>query len=610
MAAVFILLLPALLCAQPAAAPPASPAASPALLPFRAEGSSYVATGSSPGATEAEALEAARGAALRALFAGLRKDRLFAEVFVRDPPLGLAFETLSLERTAAPGGSASGGAAASGQGGWTAVVSLRVDDESLRIVARGAFLAAALSLLDGAESEAAKADELLAAGAEAEARALLGEALGRYGQALDRLDAALALVEPLEDGSVLSTAKGRSSPELKRALLASREGAERGIARIRAAESALALDEADAAAAALVETALEAVRRAESLLAEEGPVLAEPSAYGPERLEPLRDRLLLERRALADAGAALDRALPAVPADKAYLRDKFDFAGRRLETLDASLLAAFRGVDRELRDPAARRPASARPWRGVFLHEPREYLALRLLPPPGLELEEGEASLAEGSPFDFRLRSEGAFTFGSGGVWLRAGLESGEALLSVPEGEEGLERSLSSSFDFGVWGRRGLWYAGYGWDWGRSLDGGASKPGQGRIRAGLGGVSFNGDVHRADWLLGLSYELPLQTEGLVLANVLNAGVEGQFRLGSLALLEFGAAHRVRREPSAPAGLDGLLSWSLAFALRLPKPFAWGLEYSGSRAASLSESGSYEGEARLEQGLRFFLEYAL
>jgi len=596
MAAVFVLLLPALLGAQPAAASPAAPASSPALLPFRAEGSSYVATGSSLGATEAEALEAARGAALRALFAGLRKDRLFAEVFVRDPPLGLAFETLSLERT--------------GQGGWTAAVSLKVDDESLRIVARGPFLAAALSLLDGAEAEAAKADELLAAGAEAEARALLGEALGRYGQALDRLDAALALVEPLEDGSVLSTAKGRSSPELKRALLASREGAQKGVARIRAAESALALDEADAAAAALVEAALEAVRRAESLLEEEGPVLAEPSAYGPERLEPLRDRLLLERRALADAGAALDRALPAVPADKAYLRDKFDFAGRRLATLDASLLAAFRGVDRELRDPAARRAARARLWRWVFLHEPREHLALRLLPPPGLELEEGEASLAEGSPFDFRLRSEDAFSFGSGGVWLRAGLESGEALLSVPEGQEGLERFLSSSFDFGVWGRKGLWYAGYGWDWGRSLDGGASTPGQGRIRAGLGGVSSNGDANRADWLLGLSYELPLQTEGLVLANVLNAGVEGQFRLGSLALLEFGAAHRVRREPSAPSGLDGLLSWSLAFALRLPKPFAWGLEYSGSRAASLGESGSYEGEARLEQGLRFFLEYAL
>jgi len=123
-------------------------------------------------------------------------------------------------------------------------------------------------------------------------------------------------------------------------------------------------------------------------------------------------------------------------------------------------------------------------------------------------------------------------------------------------------------------------------------------------------VSRGAEGNRADWLLGLSYELPLQTEGLVLANVLNAGIEGQFRLGSIALLEFGAAHRVRREPSSPSKLDGLLSWSLAFALRLPKPFAWGLEYSGSRAASLGESGSYEGEARLEQGLRFFLEYAL
>jgi hypothetical protein len=382
------------------------------------------------------------------------------------------------------------------------------------------------------------------------------------------------------------------------------------VARVRAAESALVLDEADAAAGALVEAALEAVREAEGLLEEEAPLIAEPSAYGPERLEPLRDRLLLERRALADAGSALDRARPSLPADRPYLRDKFDFARRRLSTLDASIAAAQAGVDRELRDPAVRRAARASRLRWIFLHEPREYLALRLLPPPGLELEEGEASLAEGSPFDFRLRSEGAFSFGSGGVWLRAGLSSGEAFLSVPEGEEGLERSLSSSFDFGVWGRRGLYYAGYGWDWGRRLDGASSRPGRGLIRAGLGGVSSGPAGNRADWLLGLSYELPLATEGLVLANVLNAGVEGQFRLGSVALLEFGAAHRVRREPSSPSGLDGLLSWSLAFGLRIPAPFAWGLEYSGSRAASLGESGSYEGEARLEQGLRLFLEYAL
>jgi len=114
----------------PAPPPAGATAAGPA---FRAEGGSYVARGSGSGALESEALERARAAALRALFAGLGKDRLFAEVFLRDPPIGLVFITEAAGKEGAL---------------FAATVSLRVDDESLRIVARGPFLAAALSLLD------------------------------------------------------------------------------------------------------------------------------------------------------------------------------------------------------------------------------------------------------------------------------------------------------------------------------------------------------------------------------------------------------------------------------------------------------------------------------
>ncbi|MBL8967524.1 MAG: hypothetical protein JNG85_10960 [Spirochaetaceae bacterium] len=570
--------------------PAGAAAAGPA---FRAEGGSYLARGSGSSALESEALERARAAALRALFAGLGKDRLFAEVFLRDPPIGLVFTTESSLKEGAL---------------FTANVSLRVDDESLRIVARGPFLAAALALLDEAESATLDAEGFLAAAAEAESAALLGESLGRYGQALDRVSAALALIEALEDGSVLSTAKGRSSPELKRFLKALGDTADKGVARIRAAEAALAKDQAAAAASAVIDAALAEADQAESLLAEERPLVADPSAYGPERLEPLLDRLALQSRALADALAALKRAASSLP-DKGYARDKLLFAERRLATAEAGIAAAHRAVDREIRDPAAARAERARRWKWVFLHVPREYLSLRMVPPLGLLLE-SESRFASTGLFDFRLRSEGSFGE-SGGVFIRTSLDKRDLPLAGPEADLApVESTLSQSVDFGVWGRT-LVYAGYGWDWRRSLEGAVDpRPGR-RIRAGLGGVDDTAGFKRADWLIGLSYNLPLVPERFIVADSLNAGLEALFRLGKIAVLEGEIEHRAHRDPAAPGGLDAVLAWRLAFGLRLPSAFLWGLEYSGGAARPLAADGSGLGEYEARIGrLRLILEYAL
>ncbi len=573
-------------------------------VPFRVEGAAYIARGFGRGTSEAEAVERARGAALRALFQGLGKDRLFAEIFVKDPPIGLVFTTLTVGRAAKP----------APEGDYEAEVALRVDDESIRIVARGPYLAAALSLLDGAEAELTAAEGLLEEASRAEGEARLGEALGAYGRALDRLVSGFSLIDPLEDGSVFSAARGRGAPELKRLFAAAEERARKGIDRARAAEAALERDAAGREAEALVARALAAVADAEALLVLERAPLSEPSAYGPERLASLRDRLDLELRSLRDTRAALVRGRASLAERSGYLADKFAFALRRLDSAETSLAAARRAVDRELRDPAVRRAARARLVRGIFLHEPTESLALRAAGPLGLALDQGESAYTAALPFDLALRAEGAFPFGSGGLWLATGLASGFQELSAMA--SGLERSLGSSFDLGFWGRRGLLFAGYGWDWMRAVDGGGDEPKNGSIRLGLGGVSRrHGDgareaLPRADWLLAFSYELPISESGLYARDVLNGGLEGRFRLGSLALLEAAVAHRVHRDKNAPGGLDAVLSWSLALGLRLPPPFTWGLEYRGSRAWALDAEGGIAGGERKAESLRLFLEYAL
>ncbi|HET7839489.1 MAG TPA: hypothetical protein VFL04_06985, partial [Rectinemataceae bacterium] len=106
--------LPLICQAQPA--PPAEG--------FRQDGSLYYATASGTGPSQGEAQENARGAALRSLFTGLGKDRLYAEVFMGSPPVGLSFTVESATKASS---------------GYVAVVSLRIDDESIRIIERGPY---------------------------------------------------------------------------------------------------------------------------------------------------------------------------------------------------------------------------------------------------------------------------------------------------------------------------------------------------------------------------------------------------------------------------------------------------------------------------------------
>jgi len=549
---------------------------------FRTEGTLYVSVAKGSGASAQEAESAARTTALNGLYTGL----------------GLSFELLDSSQEGAS---------------YKALIELKVDDESVRIVQRGPYLAAATALLDKAEGISDEAESRRAAAADSETAAELGPALGQYGMAADGCRSALDLLAPLSDPSVFSSKGKRTAPELKKALASVLSEAEAGIERVKKAEAALAADESTQKLSQAADEAVAAADAAGALLDSESEALDNPSACKSERLSPLRDRLDAERRTLGDARKSLLRSRQAIPPEAGlFVRDKLEFADRRLSSAESSVDAAFKSVDREIRDPAAARAARAAALRWVFLHEPREYLSLRAYLP--FALGTGEQGFVS-SPFAAQAQIEGAFAFGGpGGIWLRSRANYDHTDLR-PAGSGGDETALTQSFDLGFWGK-GLMFAGYGWDWSRRVDG-VSYPKAGTVELGFGGVYPHGRdderFYRADWLVALSYELPYETTEFQTWQTLNGGLEAQFRLGKIALFE--AAVSERLDERAQDDYVALLRWRLGLGLRLPAPFAFGVEYSGYILCPLLQDGrlgdpEQASDSSDESAFRFYLQYSL
>jgi hypothetical protein len=557
---------------------------------FATLGSTYVSTASATGPSAQEAEAGAREAALHGLFAGLGKDELFAEVFAGSPPIGMSFQLLQ---------SAKEGMA------YKATVQLKVDDESISIIQQGPYLAAAVGILDKAEAASDQAEASQAQAAKAEAEGDLGSALSQYGQAVDSCRSAIPLIDPVDDPSVFSSKGKRTAPDLKKGLASLLTEAQAGVDRVQKAEADLAADATGAAAAAVADQAMAEVDKAQALLDEIQPVLGDLSANSAEKLSPIRDRISTQRRSLDDSTAALQRAQASLPKEgEGVASNKLDFARRRLATADESLANAFRSVDREIRDPSAARAARAQAFRWALLHEPREYVSARAYLPFNFVAGRGGAS---SSPFDAALSFEGAFPIGSGGVWVRS--QASEATTDIdPQAANAEQLALSQSFDFGVWGKA-LVFAGYQWDWLRQVDG-ASFPKDGAIELGMGGVyehkASGESFHRADWLVSLSYELPYSSSN-AMWNFVNLGVEAQFRLGNIALVEASLAKRL--DELTDAEYVSTTSWSVGLGLRLPPPFTFGAEFYGTNGEI--DSGGWDPPLGLEGGrFRFFLQYSI
>ncbi len=578
--AIRIVLLSVLACAAPFGAFP-----SPSDASFRAEGPDYIAEAVGKGETEAAAQNAALRAAIGVVMDSLGKDRLFTELFMKNPPVTMDWKKLSSEK---------------GVASWTVRLRLVVDDESLRLLYNTAYVSTVSTLLDGAEARLSDAEGLSLSAREAETDGQLGRAMSLYWQARDACDSGLELLAPVGDAAVFSTFGKKKAPELREVLGAVGNVAAAGYDRIRAAERGLAADEelsSSLAALEAIDADLGAVETwAEGLPARMARVEETPRA----ELTALRDELDAKYRKLSDSRLALGRVEDAIPRSKEIVRARIDVVRRRIDGTAEYLKTTKAAVEREIRNPAIVRAKRAQNARWVFLHEPSGALALRFYTPFGLDPASNDISFIDSGLFEYGLRSEHAFGDGKG-VWIASSLAKDDSALAVPAADGGLAKSAgyTQSIDLGFYGS-GMLGIGFSWDWLRRA-GGENVEKRIAFRALAGGV--DPDRRLASWLLVLSWEPPYDIARFEPVNVFNFGLDGLLRLGSAVELNAGFEMRPRE---AEADYDSSIAYSAGAGFRLPKPFLWGIEFEGYHAESLLSQGvSASGSC-----VRMFFEYSL
>ncbi|OHD25996.1 MAG: hypothetical protein A2Y38_12665 [Spirochaetes bacterium GWB1_59_5] len=552
---------------------------------FTAEGPDYIAEASGKGLTEAEAQNDALRTAIGVIMESLNKDRLFSELLLKNPPVTMDWKKLTSEK---------------GVSSWTVSLRLVVDDESLRLLYNTAYVSTVSTMLDGAETRLSDAERLSLDAREAETDGALGRAMSLYWQARDAADSGLELLAPIGDAAVFSTFGKKKAPELREVLSAIRTTVVSGYDRIRAAEQGLAADDelaSSLAALVKIETDLAAADAwANGISSKAAKVEGTPKA----ELRAFSDELAVKYRALSDSRLALGRVEDTVPRSKEIVTARIDVVRRRIDGLTDYFKKTKSAVDREIRDPAIARAKRSQNVRWAFLHEPSGALSLSLYTPFGLDPASNDIRFSDTDLFEFSIGSEQAFG-GERGVWIASSLEKDDTMLAAPAlaGDTVKNTGYTQFVDLGFYGRA-LWGVGFRWDWLRQVDG---KTVEKRIayRTFLGGVDSSS--HRASWLLALSWEPPYELGDFELANSLNVGLDAHARLGTAVELDAGLALRPRK---SVLGHDSSLEYSIGAGVRLPKPFLWGLEYSGYVVSSFEDEAS----RRTGAFVRMYLEYSL
>lgn len=558
-------------------------AALPSQSTFHADGPNYIAEATGRGATESEAQNDALRTAIGVIMDSLGKDRLFAELFRKNPPVTMSWKNVSSRQGAS----------------WSVKVRLVVDDESLRLLYNTAYVSTVSTMLDEAEKRLADAERLESEARKAELLAQIGTAMSLYWQTKDACDAGLDLLAPIGDAAVFSTGGKKKAPELREILSTIRTTADSGYDRVATAERGLASDQSQASALAAIATIETQIAETEAWSKGLADKAARVESTGRAELTALSDELAARDRSLSDARLALSRVEQAVPRANQTTHARIDIQRRRIDTASAYLRKTKSLVDQELRDPAIARTKRAQNIRWMLLHQPTGALALRLYSPFGLDPQSRDVAFIDTGRFEFSLRSEAAFG-GSQGLWISTAFRKDDAVLATPSGGQVVKNSgYTQSIDLGYY-RHGLLGVGLTWDWLRRVDG-ESMDKRLALHAFVGGMNQSNTY--ATWLGTLSWEVPYETPSFEAANVFNFGLESIVRLGRV--VELDAALSLRPRQNACYGFDGVLRYSAGAGFHLPGPFLWGLEFAGSTASSFA--GSYDQTASY---IRMFAEYSL
>ncbi|PKL08509.1 MAG: hypothetical protein CVV51_08555 [Spirochaetae bacterium HGW-Spirochaetae-7] len=559
---------------------------------FTAEGANYFAEATGLGATEAEAQNKALRGAIDVIMESLGKDRLFSELFIKNPPVTMSWKKLSSKK----------GAAA-----WTVRLRLVVDDESLRLLYNASYVSTVSTILDESEARLSDAEQLGTDARRAESDGQLGRSMSLYWQARDACDSGLELLSPVGDAAVFSTFGKKKAPELREVLEAVRATAVSGFERIRNAERGLAEDEELSSALSSLAGLDDAVAEVEKWYAGIGSRAASIEGTPKAGLRAFGDELSARSRILSDSRLALGRIEDSVPKSKEIVRARIDVLRRRIDGTAEYLKKTSAAVGRELRDPAMSRAKRVQNMRWALLHEPAGTLAFRFYSPFGVDPEANDITFIDTNRFEFGIRAEGAFGREKG-VWIATTLRKDDAVLSGVSGSDEVVKNTGycQSIDLAFFGR-GLFGAGIAWDWLRRVDG-DSVDKRLAFRALAGGMQEGNE--RLGWLLALSWELPYEMYRFEASNVFNIGLDALLRLGTVVELNGGLAFRPRESiedfDTSPR-YDSSLMYSVGAGIRLPKPFLWGIEYAGHAAWSLEYD---DGDDARSSYIRMFLEYSL
>lgn len=561
---------------------------------FRTVGENYFADAVAEAPKEIEAINGAKIMALNAIFDSLQKDALFKDLFLKNPPISINFEVKKIERTLS--------------GAYKASVTVKVDEESIRILYNGAYFQTVNNLLDKTELDLTQIEKTLDSAKKLEVNRKLGEAQAAYWQALDQCDAVLSYLSAIDDGSIMSTKDRKKAPELKAVIAGHKKRAQEGVTRLKNSEKLLVEDVELKNLEELIAQAEAETEKAASFLASILKTAANPEQENRSRLIKTRDDILAQIKLLDDAKLSLDRNYSKIPEDRAYLKSRLDLSFQRIARYKTELDSAYRSINLEITDPLIGRAEREAQIKWIFFHNPSDTIAFRMYLPFGLVTASNNTHFEYTARFDFQARLEGCFNFSDNfGLWLKTRLDKTDIPLSTSN-TVSMQKNTTWSEEIDAGFYSGLLYgAGFAFDWLRTIDG-IEIPKQSAYRLHIGAVDTKTPKNTA--LLTLSFYTPPEKNFVFFRDFLSFGLEGILRLGNVLNIEGKVYHKVLARNASANLFDSVFAYSLGAGFRLPAPFLWALEYTGTSAEALNGDGSSTGIKNSNAYFRMFLEYAL
>lgn len=536
------------------------------------------ASGRAVADTREAALRLAKAEAFGDLFKALKKDDLFANLFLSDPVV-FGQTVYSEEEINVSAGKVS------------AEITITVRQDNLNLIQQR-YSETLTAVLNQAEAQIALLETLLKEGEASLEKKDVQTAFRRFTEVEGKAAAVEKSLQPFSDPAIRSQ-KLNNKEILLSALKLKRDLAQNGLTRLAEVEKLVLAEGRFKEVKTAWEQYAAQQKEARTALA---PRLRQAPFYDLPR-EKLENWLLEARTQTArlrDIRSGLDRTSALAAEAPILLREQLAQSLTENSELQMAWQKIENDLNREISDPRMGRlereqrdkalwSEVGKSFAGILGDRPtRENLALRVAVPPrwdgGLDWQ-----------FDtFQLRVEGAYQ----DFWLHS------RLFTQGRGLTDGSRQWTLSQDLGLAvGKSAMLGGGLRWDWFRQVYGG-SEPGG---RAGIFSLlafwgSWDDQFDWPLWLVTGSWEAPSSSVNLSLESLFNAGVEAVLRPGNLFKLEGGARSHVlpRLNPKvsfgAPVSDYEAQAW-LAVGLKIPSAVLWQVKYENRYLAPVGQPGS-------------------